>query len=143
MRNPAPRSGEAITSRRGFDLRWGKAMSNLLLIDEDPEQLAKLVRRAFPACNDRIDMARTGALGIERVREALPDVVVLNLNLPDQCGLAVGRQVRAVNARIPIIFVTASDEPGAAIEAMKQGAYDCLLEPPDPCHLGRVIGEAL
>jgi DNA-binding NtrC family response regulator len=112
-------------------------MSDVLLIDEDPEQLAKLVRRAFPAGNDRIDMAHTGALGIERVREALPDVVVLNLNLPDQCGLAVCRQVRAVN------LVTASDEPGAAIEAMKQGAYDCLLDPPDPCHLGRVIGEAL
>jgi DNA-binding NtrC family response regulator len=117
-------------------------MSYLLLIDEDPEQLATLFRQAFPACNYRIEVARTGAVAIERVREALPAVVVLNLELPDQSGLTVCQQVRAVNPQIPVIFVTASNDPRAAIEAMKQGAYDCLLTPPDPCHFSRVIGEA-
>jgi DNA-binding NtrC family response regulator len=117
-------------------------MRHLLLIDEDPEQLATLVRQAFPAVNYRIEVAGTGAVAIERVREALPAVVLLNLELPDQSGLAVCQQIRAINPQIPVIFVTASNDPRASIEAMKQGAYDCLLKPPDPCHLSRVIGEA-
>src|SRR5262249_44097712 len=42
-----------------------------------------------------------------------------------------------------VIFVTGCREARAAIEAIKQGAYDCLFNPPDPSYLGRVVGEAL
>ncbi len=118
-------------------------MSYLLLIDDDPGQLVTQVRQAFPAPGHRIEVARTGAAGVAHVRAAPPDVVLLNLRLPDQCGLAVYQQVRGLDGRIPVIFVTGSGEAQAAIEAMKQGAYDCLLKPPEPSHLGRVLGEAL
>jgi two-component system nitrogen regulation response regulator GlnG len=118
-------------------------MSYLLLIDDDPEQLVTQVRQAFSGPGHRIEVARTGAAGVARVRAAPPDVVLLNLRLPDQCGLTVYQQVRGVDRRIPVIFVTGSREAQAAIEAMKQGAFDCLYKPPDPSHLGRVVGEAL
>jgi two-component system nitrogen regulation response regulator GlnG len=118
-------------------------MSNLLLIDDDPGQLVTQLRQAFPALGHRIDVARTGAVGIARVRAAPPDVVLLSLRLPDQCGLAVYQQIRGLDGRTPVIFVTGSSEAGAAIEAMKRGAYDCLFKPPDPGHLGQVVGEAL
>jgi two-component system nitrogen regulation response regulator GlnG len=118
-------------------------MSELLLIDDDPGQLVTQVRRAFPAPGYRIDVARTGTEGVAQVRAAPPDVILLNLELPDQCGLAVYQQIRALDGRIPVIFVTGCREARPIIEATKQGAYDCLLEPPDPAHLGRVLGEAL
>jgi two-component system nitrogen regulation response regulator GlnG len=118
-------------------------MSYLLLIDDDPGQLVTQVRQAFPAAGHRIDVARTGAEGVTHVRTAPPDVVLLNLRLPDQCGLAVYQQIRGLDGQIPVIFVTGSREAKAAIEAMKQGAYDCLFKPPDPSHLGQVVGEAL
>jgi two-component system nitrogen regulation response regulator GlnG len=118
-------------------------MSHLLLIDGEPEQLETQVRQAFHARGYRIEVARTGTAGVARVRAAPPDVVLLSLRLPDQCGLAVYQQVRALDGRIPIIFMTESREAMAAIEAMKQGAYDCLFKPADPNHLGRVVGEAL
>jgi two-component system nitrogen regulation response regulator GlnG len=118
-------------------------MSHLLLIDDDPESVVAQVRQAFPAPDHRVEVARTGAAGVARVRAAAPDVILLNLWLPDQCGLAVYQQVRNLDGRIPVIFLTGSREAGAAIEAMKQGAYDCLFKPADPGHLGRVVGEAL
>jgi two-component system nitrogen regulation response regulator GlnG len=118
-------------------------MSYLLLIDDDPGQLVTQVRKAFPAAGHRIEVARTGAAGVAHVRAVPPDVVLLNQRLPDQSGLAVYQQIRDLDGRIPVIFVTGSRAAQAAIEAMKQGAYDCLFKPPDPGHLGRVLGEAL
>ena len=118
-------------------------MSELLLIDDDPGQLVAQVRQAFPAPGHRIAVARTGAEGVARVRAAPPDVVLLSLRLPDQCGLAVYRQIRGLDGQIPVIFVTGSREAKAAIEAIKQGAYDCLFKPPDPGQLAQVVGDAL
>ena len=52
-----------------------------------------------------------------------PDVILLDLRLPDQSGLEVYRQIRRIDARIPVIFVTIAKTADTAIEAMKQGAY--------------------
>ncbi len=114
-----------------------------MLIDDDPGQLVTLVREAFPAPGFRVEVARTGAAGVAHVLAAPPDVVLLNLRLPDQCGLAVYQQIRSLHGQIPVIFVTGSRDAKGAIESMREGAYDCLLMPPDPDHLGQVLGEAL
>src|SRR5262249_53408991 len=119
------------------------AMSDLLLIDDDPGQQVTQVRQAFPAPGHRIAVAHTGAEGVARVRATLPDVVLLSLGLPDQCGLAVYQQIRDLDGQVPVIFVTKCGEAKAAIEAIKQGAYDCLFKPPDPGHLAQVVREAL
>jgi two-component system nitrogen regulation response regulator GlnG len=57
--------------------------------------------------------------------------------------VAVYQQIREIDARIPVIFVTLAKGADAAIEAMKQGAYDYLFKPLDPKQLRRVAGEAL
>jgi DNA-binding NtrC family response regulator len=118
-------------------------MSDLLRIDDDPGQLVAQVRQAYPAPGHRIAVAGTGTEGVGRVRAAPPDLVLLSLGLPDQCGLVVNQQIRGLDARVPVIFVTERREAKAAIEAMKQGAYDCLFKPPDPGHLAQVVAEAL
>jgi two-component system nitrogen regulation response regulator GlnG len=84
------------------------------------------VRRAFPAPGHRIDVARTGTEGVAHVRAAPPDVILLNLELPDQRGLAVYQQIRSLEGRIPVMFVTGCREARTIIEAMKQGAYGRL-----------------
>src|SRR5215831_9459050 len=118
-------------------------MANLLLIDDDPDLIAGQVRRAFPAPAHRVEVAGTGADGLARVRAEPPDAILLDLRLPDQSGLEVYRQVRQIDARIPVIFVTLAKGADAAIEAMKQGAYDYLFKPLDLRQLRRVVGEAL
>jgi two-component system nitrogen regulation response regulator GlnG len=118
-------------------------MANLLLIDDDPELLLQKVRQVYPGPAHRVETANTGAEGLERVASARPDVILLDLRLPDQSGLDVLRQIRAIDARIPVVFVTVYRSADSAIEAMRHGAYDYLLKPLDLQRLERVIGETL
>jgi two-component system nitrogen regulation response regulator GlnG len=118
-------------------------MCDLLLIDDNPGQLATQVRQAFPASGHRIAVVRTGAEAVACVRAAPPDVVLLNLGLPDQRALAVYRRIRGLDRQVPVFFVTKSREAKTAIEALKLGAYDCLFKPSDPGQLAQVVGEAL
>src|SRR6266566_3438406 len=118
-------------------------MAHVLLIDDDPDLIAEQVRQAFPGPRHRVVVAGTGAAGLEYVRTDPPAVILLDLRLPDQSGLEVYQQVRQIDARIPVIFVTMAKTADTAIEAMKQGAYDYLFKPLDLHQLRRVIGEAL
>src|ERR1700730_8032294 len=119
------------------------AMAHVLLIDDDPVLIPEQVRQAFPGPRYRVEVAGTGAEGLERVGAGPPDVILLDLRLPDQSGLEVYQQIRQIDARIPVIFVTLAKAADAAIEAMKQGAYDYLFKPLDLHQLRRVVGAAL
>src|ERR1700686_5196050 len=99
-------------------------MPHLLLIDDDPAVIPEQVRQAFPAPRYRVEVAGTGAEGLTRVAARSPDVILLDLRLPDQSGLEVYQQIRQIDARIPVIFITLTKAADTAIEAMKQGAYD-------------------
>jgi DNA-binding response OmpR family regulator len=106
-------------------------VANLLLIDDDPDLLPEQVAHVFPAPAHRVEVAHTGAEGLRRVAAVLPDVILLDLRLPDQSGLEVLRQVRQMDARIPVVFVTVVRSADSAIEAVRHGAYDYLLKPLD------------
>src|SRR5271163_1252168 len=118
-------------------------MAHLLLIDDDPDLIQEQVRQAFPTPAHRVKVAGTGAAGLESVRTDPPDVILLDLRLPDQSGLEVYEQIRRLDARIPVIFITMAKGADAAIEAMKHGAYDYLFKPLGQHQLRRVVDEAL
>ena len=118
-------------------------MAHLLLIDDDPDLIAEQVRQVFPAPEHRLEIAATGIKGVQCITDEPPDAILLDLRLPDQSGLEVYQQLRQIDARIPVIFVTLAKAADAAIEAMKQGAYDYLFKPLDLHQLRRVVGEAL
>src|SRR5438270_262426 len=118
-------------------------MATLLLIDDDPDLLRDRVSHVLPAPAHRVEIAQTGAEGLERVAAACPDVILLDLRLHDQSGLDILRQLRRIDARIPVVMVTVARSSDSAIEAMRHGAYDYLLKPIDLHKLDRVISEAL
>jgi DNA-binding NtrC family response regulator len=118
-------------------------MAHVLLIDDDPDLIPQQVRNAFLASSHRVEVAATGSAGLERVRTDPPDVVLLDLHLPDQSGLDVYHEIHAIDARIPVIFVTMAKTADTAIEAMKQGAFDYLFKPLDLAQVRKVVGEAL
>ncbi len=118
-------------------------MPHLLLIDDDPALILTQLRLAFPAPAYQIEAARTGAEGIERIASERPDVILLDVRLPDQSGLEVYQKIRRHDPRIPVIFVTVVKTADQTIEAMRQGAYDYLFKPLDLHQLRRVVGEAL
>ena len=118
-------------------------MAHVLLIDDNPDAIRMQVAEAFPAPTHRVSVARDGAEGLQWVHRDPPDVILLDLRLPDQSGLEVYPQIRQLDARIPVIFITNTKGADAAIEAMKQGAYDYLFKPLDLHQLRRLVGEAL
>jgi two-component system nitrogen regulation response regulator GlnG len=66
-------------------------MAHLLLIDDDLALTPEQGRKAFPAPAHTVALAGTGAAGLEHVRARPPDVILLDLRLPDQSGLDVYR----------------------------------------------------
>jgi DNA-binding NtrC family response regulator len=133
----------SLLSFRPLLFRGEPIMAHVLLIDDDPVLIPEQVRQAFPGPRYRVEVAGTGAEGLDRVRAGPPDVILLDLRLPDQSGLEVYQGIRRIDARIPVIFVTLAKTADVAIEAMKQGAYDYLFKPLDLHQLRRVVGEAL
>src|SRR5215204_823528 len=81
-------------------------MAHLLLIDDDPAVIPEQVRQTFPRPTNRVEIAATGGAGLAHVRTDPPDVILLDLGLPDRSGLEIFEEIRAMDARIPVIFVT-------------------------------------
>ncbi len=118
-------------------------MAHVLLIDDDPGLIPEQVRHAFPPPAHRVSVAHDGATGLELVRGDAPDAILLDLRLPDRSGLEIYEELRAIDARIPVIFVTVAKHAGAAIEAMKSGAFNYLHKPLDLRQLQAAVLDAV
>ena len=118
-------------------------ISRLLIIDADTSLVPKHLRQVFPGPAYRVVTARTGIEGLKRVNIERPDVILLDLHLPDQSGLEVYRSIRKLDSRIPVIFVTTTRASDVAIKAIMLGAYDYLFKPLNSHQLRRVVGKAL
>jgi two-component system nitrogen regulation response regulator GlnG len=114
-------------------------MPTLLVVDDDASILLAF-RRAFAAVT--VHTARTAGEGLALAAEARPDVVILDVQLPDLTGLEALRRLRDVDARTPVIFITGKSTTDTAIEAMKLGAYDYLLKPVELKQLREVVDRA-
>ncbi len=103
-------------------------MQSLLVID-DEASICKAFERAFS--NDMVTVlsAKDGAQGEKIFRDSRPDVVIIDLSLPDTSGLELFKRLREVDPRIPFIFITGHGTVQSAIEATKLGAYDYLFKP--------------
>jgi two-component system nitrogen regulation response regulator GlnG len=116
-------------------------MSTLLVID-DEDSVRYSFRRVFEGDDVRVLTARTAAEGLAAVREHNPDVVVLDLQLPDRSGLDLFPDLQALDPKRPVLFITAHGTTETAIEAMKRGAFDYLVKPVDLDRLSQLIDRA-
>ena len=103
-------------------------MPLLLLIDDEPV-LQHAFRKAFGPPAYETLTARTAADGLALVAARKPDVVVLDINLPDSTGLQTFDRIKQIDARIPVLLVTGQGTTELAIRAMKRGAFDYLPKP--------------
>ncbi len=116
-------------------------MSGLLVID-DERSVRYSFSRIFAAEGVEVWTAETAAEGLKLLRDHDPDVVVLDLQLPDRPGLDVFSEIHAETPKRPVIIITAHGTTETAIEAMKAGAFDYLLKPLDLDRLTQVLGRA-
>ncbi len=117
-------------------------MITLLVID-DEDAILHAFRRAFRAPDFALHTASTAAEGLVRLDAVKPDVVVLDIHLPDASGLDTFEQIRQKDARLPMVLITGHGTTDLAIEAIKRGAYDYLLKPLELAQLrGLITGAA-
>lgn len=104
-------------------------MKQRLLVIDDEASILKAFERAFTDQNIEVLIARNATEGEALFATQKPDVVVLDLSLPDRSGLDCFERLRALDPRAPVIFVTGHGTVQSAIEATKLGAYDYLFKP--------------
>lgn len=104
--------------------------AKILVIDDD-YQIRNAVRRALEAEGYRVETAHDGASGLERIQFWLPDVVVLDRNLPDMDGLEVCRLTDAAERRVSIIVLSVYGDGKDKVLSLRSGAYDHLEKPFD------------
>src|SRR5262249_29808349 len=102
-----------------------------LVIIEDETVLARNLGKAFSRRGFAVREAATIAEGLRAVEEARPEVVLLDLRLPDGSGLKALPKVLAADPDVAVIMMTAYGSVADAVEAMQQGARDFVLKPFD------------
>jgi len=117
-------------------------VQSLLIIDDEPNVCYTLEKVLAPA-GLKVLTAGTAGEGLELVRRESPDAVILDVRLPDMPGLDAYRQIRSIDARLPVIIITAHGTTETAIEATKLGAFDYLLKPLDLGQLREVVARAI
>ena len=139
---PAAVRARAAGDRYTKILTASRVMTHLLLVDDDPGLLLDQVEHVFARDGVEITVAGTGAEGLRQFEVLRPDVVLLDIRLPDLSGLDVYRQIQKIDARTPVVFITATTTAETAIEAVRQGAFDYLFKPVGLEQLTRVVGQA-
>ena len=102
-------------------------MPEVLVIEDDPRVRGALAR-SLGERGDAVSTAPTGMAGLNHAVQERPDIVILDLGLPDLDGTEVLRMLRAVS-RIPVIVATARDEEPQIVAALDAGADDYLVKP--------------
>jgi DNA-binding response OmpR family regulator len=99
-----------------------------LLVIEDDERIRSALIRALRERGHAVSSAGTALAGLRQAVEDRPDLVVLDLGLPDLDGRELLRMLRAVSA-VPVIVATARDDDDSVVQALDAGADDYVLKP--------------
>ncbi|WP_346837678.1 response regulator transcription factor [Microbulbifer sp. SAOS-129_SWC] len=100
-----------------------------VLLIEDDSSLADGIATALRHSGYAVDLAATGREGIALARAARPDVILLDLGLPDLDGVEVLQQLRAGGSKSAVLILTARDDLASKVRGLDAGADDYLTKP--------------
>jgi DNA-binding response OmpR family regulator len=103
-------------------------MNRLLIIDDDLALLAML-RRGFSYAGYAVNTAESGPAGLAIARDQPPDLVILDIMMPGMDGLDVLARLRAADAHLPVVLLTAKDAPTDQVAGLDAGADDYVVKP--------------
>ena len=104
-------------------------MKTSVLVVDDEVLIRKSLAKVLRARNHAVETASTGAEGLEKIAEVRPQVMILDMRLPDTDGLSVLRNARVLDPLLQVIVITAYGDVQSAVDAMKLGACDFLRKP--------------
>jgi DNA-binding response OmpR family regulator len=99
-----------------------------VLIIEDDDRIRPLLMRSLDQRGYAVDSAVTGMQGLQRAVETRPDLVILDLGLPDVDGTQVLSMLRAVS-EVPVIVASARDDDPSLVSCLDAGADDYVVKP--------------
>ena len=101
--------------------------AKILVVDDEP-QIRRMMRATLTSSGYQVDEAHTGEQALEKFREFLPDLVLLDLNMPGMGGLEACRAMR-VGSDVPIVILTVRNAEKEKVEALDAGADDYVTKP--------------
>jgi len=104
-------------------------MPKRILIVDDEKAIRWSLGEALKGGGYEVDEAATAAAGVKAFQDDPPDLVILDLKLPDGSGLKVLKQLRDLEPEVPVVMMTAYGEVETAVEAIKGGAWDFIQKP--------------
>lgn len=114
-----------------------------ILIIEDEASLASALALVAGRLGHEAITVASAELGLERLAEAPPALVVLDIGLPDMSGLDALARIRELDAGLPVLIITAHGNLQNAVEAKKRGASAYLVKPLDLAELEATLRELL
>jgi len=117
-------------------------VSTILVIDDD-DQLRKSFHKLLSEEGYIVVSAASGEAGVDLIKKQIPDLVVLDLRLPRMNGLETFHAIQQIDAKLPVIIMTAYGTTETAIEATKMGAFDYILKPFDIPDMLTIIKQGL
>ena len=106
-------------------------MSKKILVIEDDQSMRWVLDKSLSREGYNVTSAADGRSGISAAFEVLPDLVILDILMPDIDGLTVLRKLKESHPQLPVLIITAQNIMTHAVEAMRRGAYDYLPKPFD------------
>ncbi|MBI5188607.1 MAG: sigma-54-dependent Fis family transcriptional regulator [Nitrospirae bacterium] len=114
-----------------------------ILIVEDKESMAEMLKETIESEGYRVLLARDGMEGIKHLKESRTDLVLTDLRLPKKDGMEVLKAAKEESQLTPVIVMTAYGSIETAVAAMKEGAFDFITKPFDTDHLLVLIRRAI
>jgi two-component system nitrogen regulation response regulator GlnG len=117
-------------------------MDKLLLIDDEAD-VQYSFRRIFDSPGVELTTASSGEEALRLLPKLKPDLILSDVRMGGMNGLETLRRIRQLDAKVPVILMTAYGTTATAIEAMKLGAYDYVLKPFDAPKLKQLVAAGL
>ncbi len=117
-------------------------MPKVLVIDDDRTVL-HMLQRSLTEPGVEVLTCDRAAQGLKLLEEQRPDVVLLDVLMPEMSGLQAIEQIKQIDSKLPVVFITAGERSEMAIEAMKLGAFDYLPKPLDLSVVHELVEQAL
>ncbi|MDD7909223.1 sigma-54 dependent transcriptional regulator [Pseudovibrio exalbescens] len=114
-----------------------------ILIVEDTYALLQTYKAYLKQEEARVRGVETGQQAMEEIQAAVPDVIVLDVNLPDMHGIDVLKAIRAEGLTSEVVVITGQASVNLAVEAMREGAFDFIMKPFSADRLRTTIRNAL
>ncbi|MBI3291702.1 MAG: sigma-54-dependent Fis family transcriptional regulator [Elusimicrobia bacterium] len=116
--------------------------ANLLIVDDEPDA-GRLLAQVLREQGFAVRWTASGEAALKQIKQAPPDLVLLDVVLPKMDGVETLRRIKALTPRVAVIMITGQETVKTAVQAMKLGACDYLPKPLVPNQLGGVIRQAL